>query len=95
MEKKLTNKRLMAIRDRTLFDFVYDTNDTRNHDESQRMATELLSARQTIADNDKVIERLVKYADHWLGCLSEVSNNDEDCGCGYTALMKEVAVDNG
>ena len=44
---------------------------------------ELLSARETI-------RRLVKYTDHHSGCLSEASNRDGDCTCGYAALLAEL-----
>ena len=51
--------------------------------ELEQMASELLSARETI-------RRLVKYTDHHSGCLSEASNRDGDCTCGYTALLAEL-----
>jgi len=51
--------------------------------EMEQIIDELLSARETI-------RRLVKYTDHHSGCLSEASNRDGDCTCGYTALLAEL-----
>lgn len=62
----------------------------RGHDAYKQEYLDTVKALEELLSLRSLNKRLVEYTGHWAGCLSEASNCDGDCTCGYTALMKEI-----